>query len=84
MRRPDGTLTAESLFVTSYGSGSQSQLAVGDLTGDGRPDLVVDGQLLRQRTPESGASEALQKSGLPHAARGPHRGLSLRSASTIQ
>ncbi len=77
----DGTLAAESLFVTGYGSGSQVQLAVGDLTGDGRIDLVVDGQLLRQRTPDSGASAPLGLHGLARATRGLPRALHLPPAA---
>ena len=67
LQRPDGTLGAESLFVTGYGSGDQQQLAVGDLTGDGHPDLVVDGQILRQRTPDSGPAAQAAAAGFSHA-----------------
>jgi len=72
MQQADGTLGAESLFVTGYGSGDQAQLAVGDLTGDGRPDLVVDGQILRQRAPDSGPAAQPAAAGFAHALRASH------------
>jgi hypothetical protein len=75
LQRADGTLGPESLYLTAYGSGDAAQLAVGDLTGDGRVDLVVDGQILRQRTPDSGPASASARRvpGLAHAVRVPHR-----------
>ena len=66
LQQADGTLSAESLYVAGYGS---SELAVGDLTCDSRPDIVLDGQLLRQRTPDSGTSTASRATGMARAAR---------------
>lgn len=66
LQQPEGSLSAEALYRSAYGS---SSLAVGDLTGDHRPDIVLDGQLLRQRTPDSGPFSAARVLGTAHAAR---------------
>lgn len=50
-QRRDGTLGAvETWPVDDYGNWRPDLAAVGDLDGDGRPDLLYAGQWLRQRT----------------------------------
>lgn len=74
LQQANGKMAAESLYVSAYGSSLQS-LAVGDLTGDGRPDISLDGQLLRQRTPDSGPSIPMHAPMLAHAAQLMNRSL---------
>ncbi len=76
-QRADGTLAPEANYVAPYGS-SMPSFAIGDLTGDGRADVVLDGMLMQQRTPGSGVAAPLAAPGLAHAQRMPHLGRALR------
>ncbi len=76
-QRADGTLAPEADYVAPYGS-SMPSFAIGDLTGDGRADVVLDGMLMQQRTPGSGVATPLSAPGLAHAQRVPHLGRALR------
>lgn len=58
LQRSDGTLAPELRFESTYGSWGFQSLAVGDLTGDGLPDIVSSDALLRQRPQPAGALEA--------------------------
>ena len=80
-QRPDGTLAPEADFAAPYGS-SMASFAVGDLTGDSRPDVVLDGMLMQQRTPGSGDVAPLSAPGLAHALRVPHLTRVLRHPAT--
>lgn len=50
-QRADGTLMPEELFPSIYGSWERDALAVGDINGDGRPDIVLGSQVLLQNAP---------------------------------
>ena len=80
-QQPDGTLAPEVDYSAPYGS-SMASFAVGDLTGDGRPDVVLDGMLMRQRTPGSGDVAPLSTPGLAHALRASHLMRALRHPAT--
>ena len=67
LQQAGGTLAAEARYPANVGSFNPRAMAVGDVDGDGRPDIVVEGQLLRQLPvgmqseavpPWSGASRA--------------------------
>ena len=49
MQQADGTLAAEARYIANYGSNNPGSMAVGDVTGDGRPDIVFAEALLRQK-----------------------------------
>lgn len=49
LQQADGTLLAETLYPGPYGNDNPGAMAVGDVTGDGRPDVVVTEVLLVQR-----------------------------------
>ena len=76
-QRADGTLAPEADYAAPYGS-SMASFAIGDLNGDGRADVVLDGMLMQQRTPGSGVAAPLAAPGLAHAQRVPHLGHALR------
>ena len=80
-QQPDGTLAPEVDYSAPYGS-SMASFAVGDLTGDGRPDVVLDGMLMQQRTPGSGDVAPLSTPGLAHALRASHLMRALRHPAT--
>ncbi|MDP2005178.1 MAG: Ig-like domain-containing protein [Rubrivivax sp.] len=49
LQQPDGTLGAEIRYPGPYGNFNPGAMAVGDVNGDGRPDVVVAEALLLQR-----------------------------------
>jgi hypothetical protein len=54
----DGRLSAEDRYEASYGRSGWQTLAVGDVDGDGRRDILFDGQLIRQLGGGAGAMAA--------------------------
>lgn len=65
-----GTLAAERLFRGSYGNWNPNSLAVGDLTRDGRVDIVVENSLLIQQQGLGGVQTQAQArpTARPHGA----------------
>jgi hypothetical protein len=49
LQQADGTLAAESRYPANYGNDNPGSMALGDVTGDGRVDVLVAEALLRQR-----------------------------------
>jgi Bacterial Ig-like domain/FG-GAP-like repeat len=69
-QQSSGMLSAEELYVVpALGASSQQPMALGDVTGDGRRDILVNGALLRQNP--NGGLAALGSAGrkMPAAAR---------------
>lgn len=48
-QQADGSLAAEDRFPAPYGNYNAQSMAVGDVNRDGRPDIVIAGELLLQR-----------------------------------
>src|SRR6185295_14371827 len=48
LQQPAGSLAAEQLYSAPYGSFGPDQMAVGDVNGDGRPDIVIAGAIIKQ------------------------------------
>jgi hypothetical protein len=55
LQQPDGTLGAEARYLANYGNSNPGSMAVGDVTGDGRPDVLVAEALLRQKVVDAQA-----------------------------
>lgn len=49
----DGSLSGEQRYAAPYSVSTPDGWAIGDINGDGRPDIVVDGHWLRQLPPEA-------------------------------
>jgi hypothetical protein len=49
LQQADGKLRAEARYRANYGNNNPGSMAVGDVTGDGRPDVLVAEALLRQK-----------------------------------
>ncbi len=56
LQRADGALAAPVVYRSPLGAGEQGALAVGDLNGDGRPDLAQADGVMLQRAVTAGAS----------------------------
>jgi hypothetical protein len=76
LQRADGTLAPELLFESVYESAGLQTLALGDVTGDGRIDIVSSTVVLRQRVVPSsglGAGERRRTLTVPRLAAGARR-----------
>lgn len=49
LQQADGSLATEERYKAPYGSHNVHALVVGDLNHDGKPDIVIDGELLLQK-----------------------------------
>jgi hypothetical protein len=49
LQQADGSLGAEARYPANYGVRNPGAMAVGDVTGDGRPDILVAEALLQQK-----------------------------------
>ena len=67
LQQAAGTLAAEERFQAPYGNGNPNSMAVGDVNRDGRPDIVIAGELLLQNASASPA--ALRALSAPTGAR---------------
>jgi FG-GAP-like repeat len=49
LQQADGSLGAEARYPANYGNRNPGSMVVGDVTGDGRPDILVAEAVLRQK-----------------------------------
>jgi hypothetical protein len=68
LQAADGTLLAETLYPGPYGNTNAASIAVGDTNGDGRPDVLLAGQLLLQQPVAAFAQGVMRAPGVPGAA----------------
>jgi hypothetical protein len=80
LRRPDGTLAPEERYAAPACNRVPEHLAVGDVDGDGRPDILMCGMLLRQ-VPVAAGRPAQAASFLRAAAQGVRRPLQKAAAA---
>jgi hypothetical protein len=55
LQQADGSLAPEVLYDASSGNNPQS-MAVGDVNRDGRPDIIIEGEVLIQKPPSAYAA----------------------------